>query len=210
MAPRMIAVWCPDWPVAAACAEAGTSAVSDQAPVAVFTANRVVACSHEARTFGVRRGLRRREAQARCPDLVVVPRNEAAEARRFEPVVAALEAIAPGVEITRPGLAAIGVRGPTRYFGSETAVLHALSRNVAQIPGTDVLIGIADGAFAAEQAARRGVIVDAGGSGAFLAELPIETLDPSGASALIDLLRRLGLRTLGAFAALPARDVFTR
>jgi protein ImuB len=204
MPPRMIAVWCPDWPVTAACAEAGTS---DEAPVAVFTANRVVACSHEARTFGVRRGLRRREAQARCPELVVLPRSEAAEARLFEPVVLALESIAPGVEVTRPGLAAIGVRGPTRYFGSETAVLSALSRAIAD---TNLLIGVADGSFAAEQAARHGVIVPPGESSAFLAELPVSTLDPSGNSPLTDLLQRLGLRTLGAFAALPAGEVHAR
>jgi protein ImuB len=217
---RQICVWCPDWPVTTARVEAG---LPPDAPVAVVTANRVVACSHTARQHGVRRGLRRREAQARCPQLVVLPRDEAAEARVFEPVVAALEAIAPGVEITRPGLAAIGMRGPTRYFGGETGVLHALSRAVADIPavtrsggrlpseaGADLLIGIADGAFAAEQAARRGVVVDPGMSAQFLRDLPIETLDPSGASPLIDLLRRLGIRTLGAFAALPARDVLAR
>lgn len=203
-------MWCPDWPVTTARIDAG---VELDAPIAVVTANRVVACSHTAREQGVRRGLRRREAQAHCPQLVVLPRDEAAEARVFEPVVAALEAIAPGVEITRPGLAAIGVRGPTRYFGGETGVLHALSRGVggiAALGGADLLIGIADGAFAAEQAARRGVIVDPGESAAFLENLPIETLDPSGASPLIDLLRRLGVRTLGAFAALPARDVLAR
>lgn len=206
----MIAVWCPDWPVTTARLDAGLGA---EAPVAVFTGNRVVACSHTARVNGVRRGLRRREAQARCPDLVVLPRNEAVEARLFEPVVAGLETIAPGVEITRPGLAAINVRGPTRYFGGETGVLHALSRAVMGLPqlgGADVLIGIADGAFAAEQAARQGLIVPPGDSRDFLAPLPIETLDPSGSAPLIDLLRRLGLRTLGAFAALEARDVLAR
>jgi protein ImuB len=207
MPERRVAVWCPDWPVTAARLEAGVAA---DAPMAVVTANLVVACSHAARVAGVRRGLRRREAQARCPDLAVVARNEAAEARRFEPVVAALESIAPGVEITRPGLAAINVRGPTRYFGGETGVLHALSRAVAGLPDVDVLIGIADGAFAAEQAARRGMIVAPGQSAAFLAELPIEALDSSGDSPLIDLLRRLGLRRLGAFAALPAADVLAR
>ena len=206
----MIAVWCPDWPVTTARLDAGLDA---EAPLAVLSGNYVVACSHRARTAGVRRGLRRREAQARCPELAVLARNEAAEARAFEPVVAGLESIAPGVEITRPGLAAINVKGPTRYFGGETGVLHALSRAVMGLPqlgGADVLIGIADGAFAAEQSARRGVIVDPGGSPAFLAALPIETLDPSGTSPLIDLLRRLGLLTLGAFAALPARDVLAR
>jgi protein ImuB len=164
-------------------------------------------------TQGVRRGLRRREAQARCPELAVLGRDEAAEARTFEPVVAALEDLAPGVEITRPGLAGIGVRGPSRYFRGETGVVHALSRGVAELPvlnGADVLIGIADGAFAAEQAARRGMIVGTGESRAFLENLPIETLDPSGMSPLVDLLRRLGIRTLGAFAALSARDVLAR
>ncbi len=206
----MIAVWCPDWPVTTARLDAGLPA---EVPVAVVTGNHIVACSHSARAHGVARGLRRREAQARCPELAVLARNEAAEARTFEPVVAALESIAPGVEITRPGLAAIGVRGPTRYFGGETGVLHALSRAVMGLPalnGADVLIGIADGAFAAEQAARRATIVDPGGSPEFLAALPVETLDPSGASPLIDLLRRLGLHTLGSFAALAARDVLAR
>jgi protein ImuB len=208
--PRMIAVWCPDWPVTAARLDAGLGA---DTPVAVITGNHIVACSHRARMAGVRRGLRRREAQARCPELAVLPRNEAAEARTFEPVVAALETIAPGVEITRPGLAAINVRGPSRYFGGETGVLHALSRAVLGLPqlgGADVLIGIADGAFAAEQSARRGLIVDPGGSPEFLAGLPIDTIDPSGTSPLVDLVGRLGIRTLGAFAALPARDVLAR
>jgi protein ImuB len=217
----MIAVWCPDWPVTAACADAGTPGAPgtpDEAPIAVLTANRVVACSHEARESGVRRGLRRREAQSRCPELTVLPRNEAAEARLFEPIVLALESIAPGVEVTRPGLAAIGMRGPTRYFGSETAVLHALSRAVGAAPAQDgpkqlavtALIGVADGSFAAEQAARQGIIVPAGESAGFLAGLPVSTLDPSGDSPLIDLLRRLGLRTLGAFAALPPGEVHSR
>jgi protein ImuB len=208
----MIAVWCPDWPVTAAVLDSTGERLrrpDGDEPVAVVTANTVVACSHAARTAGVRRGLRRREAQSRSPELLVLPRNEAAEARLFEPVVAALESIAPGVEITRPGLAAIGVRGPTRYFGGETGVLHALSRAVADLP-VDVSIGIADGAFAAEQAARRGVVVDPGGSPAFLADLPIETLDPSGTQPLVDLLRRLGVRTLGQFAQLPPRQVLAR
>lgn len=212
---RAAAVWCPDWPVTTARAAAGAPV---EAPVAVLVGNHVLACSHAARESGVRRGQRRREAQSRCPDLLVLARNEAAEARAFEPVVAALESIAPGVEITRPGLAAIGMRGPTRYFGGETGVLHALARAVGDLPvvtraghraegGVDLLIGAADGAFAAEQAARRGVIVEPGESPAFLAGLPVETLE---APALVDLLRRLGLLTLGAFAALPPRDVLAR
>jgi protein ImuB len=158
----------------------------------------------------------RRESQARCPELIVAARNEAAEARLFEPIVVALESIAPGVEITRPGLAAIGAQGPTRYFGGEPGVLRELSRAVVrEVAGVevDLSIGVADGAFAAVQAARRALIVAPGDSPAFLAPLPIDSLDPSGdteVAALIDLLRRLGLITLGQFAALPPRDVLAR
>jgi protein ImuB len=206
MSSRTIAIWCPDWPVTAARVAAGAPG---DAPAAVFAAGRVVACDHPARAAGIRRGLRRREAQARYPDLLVLHRDEAVEARLFEPYVLALESIAPGVEITRPGLAAIGARGPSRYFGGETAVVHALSRALAGL-GADVLIGIADGAFAAGQAARQALIVPPGESARFLADLPVDALDPFGTSGLVDLLGRLGLRTLGAFAALPARDVLDR
>ncbi|MFL6162226.1 MAG: DNA polymerase Y family protein [Jatrophihabitantaceae bacterium] len=194
-----------------AVARAGSSLTAED-PVAVITGNRVVACSHGARQLGIRRGLRRREAQGRCPELVLLPRNSAAEARAFEPVLAAIESIAPGVELDRPGLAAIGIRGPVRYFGGETAALHALTRAITSYTGPmglsfEVLIGIADGAFAAEQAARRGCIVEPGGSAEFLAGLPIKALDQPD---LVDLLRRLGIRTLGDFAALPAADVQAR
>lgn len=204
--PRTIAVWCPDWPVTAAIAVAGSPA---DAPTAVFAAGRVAASNHPARTAGVRRGQRRREAQARCPELAVLERDDAVEARAFEPLVTALESIAPGVEITRPGLAAIAARGPSRYFGGETAVVQELSRALAEVT-VDVLIGVADGAFAAARAARQALIVPPGGSARFLAGLPVSTLDESGTSELIDLLGRLGLRTLGDFAALPARDVLDR
>ncbi len=199
----MAAVWCPDWPVTVARAEAG---LPDSEPVAVLSANRVVACSHPARRQGIRRGMRRREAQARCPELVIQPRNLLAEARFFEPVLSAIESVALGVELGRPGLAMIGVRGATRYFGGETAVVHALAQAIAEHT-SDVLIGVADGAFAAEQAARRGIVVPAGGSADFLADLPIGTLGDPG---LVDLLNRLGIRTLGAFAALPVADAQAR
>ena len=58
-------------------------------PAAVVLANRVVACTPAARAEGVRRGLRKREAQGRCPQLVVVADDPARDARAFEPVVAA-------------------------------------------------------------------------------------------------------------------------
>src|SRR4051794_41400170 len=109
---RTLVVWCADWPVVAA-------GVAPDEPAVVLHANRVVACSAAARAEGVRRGLRRREAQGRCPAVAVLELDQAGDARAFEPVVAAVEAFAPGVEIIRPGMCALGTRGPSRYFGGD-------------------------------------------------------------------------------------------
>ena len=71
-------------------------------------------------------------------------------------------------------------------------------------------MGIADGPFAAALAAevaRPTAVIPPGGTPAFLAPLPAATLDRP---ELVDVLGRLGLRTLGALAALPERDVLAR
>ncbi|MGH4015072.1 MAG: DNA polymerase Y family protein [Pseudonocardiaceae bacterium] len=214
---RVVTVWCPDWPVVAGAAAAGLTA---QTPVAVVAANRVVACSATARSHGVRRGQRRREAQGRCPELAVLADDPDRDVRAFEPVVAAVEALAPGVEVVRPGLVAVPARGPAGYFGSEPAVAERIVDVVAAQAGVQCQIGIADGLFAATLAAHRGLLVPPDGSAGFLAMLGIgELRQPAAArfdrdtvdrSALVDLLHRLGLRTLGAFAALPVDDVASR
>lgn len=205
MSIRTLTAWCPDWPVVAAGA-------SLDAPVAVVYANKVIAASPAARQAGVQRGLRRRVAQSRCAELEVVERDEAREARVFEPVVAALDEITPRVEVTRPGTCAIVMRGPARYFGGDEAVAALIHERMgAVLDGrTDLRVGIADGPFAAGLAARAAAptrIVAEGESPSFLAPMSISVLERP---ELTDVLLRLGLRTLGAFAALPAADVLAR
>src|SRR5262245_4335017 len=108
---RTLMLWCPDWPVIAA---GITEGVSIHDPVVVLHANRVLACSPAARAEGIRRGLRKREAQGRCPHLVVVEHDPGRDARAYEPVVAAVEELAPGVEVVRSGACAVAARGPDR------------------------------------------------------------------------------------------------
>lgn len=187
-----------------------TNGTPGDEPIAVVTANHVVACSAVARGAGVRRGMRRREAQSRCPELVVLGRDEPVEARCFEPVIAAVSSVVPAVEVTRPGLATVGVRGAVRRFAGEKALLDALWEAVSWLTEDACRIGIADGAFAAEHAARRAVVVPPGESARFLAGFPVTTLGDSGYAELVDLLQRLGIHTLGEFAALPERDVLMR
>src|SRR5256886_2400540 len=197
---RTMVIWCPDWPVAAA---GLVEDVPVHEPVAVLAANRVVACSEAARAEGIRRGLRKREAQSRCPHLVVVEHDPARDARAYEPVVVAIEQLAPGVEVVRPGAAAVTVRGPARYFGSEAAAAERIVEHVAQACRVEAQAGVADGVFAAGP----GPQVPPGETPAFLAGIDVAALDRP---ELVDLLRRLGVGTLGAFAALPPADVLGR
>jgi protein ImuB len=201
---RTLMLWCPDWPVMAA---GITEGVDVHGPVAVLYANRILACSPAARAEGIRRGLRKREAQGRCPNLVVVEHDPARDARAFEPVVAAVEHLAPGVEVVRPGACALAARGPSSYYGGEARAAERLVEHTALTCSVEVQAGIADGSFAAMLAARTGQIVPPGGTSAFLAGMDIATLDRP---ELVDLLRRLGVRTLADFAALPAGDVMAR
>ena len=89
-------------------------------------------------------GLRRREAQARCPEAEVIAHDPGRDARAFEPLVVAVEAFGPAVEIVRPGVCALPTRGPSRYFGGDDALAERIREAV---PGARV--GIADGPFAA-------------------------------------------------------------
>jgi protein ImuB len=197
-------VWCPDWPVTAV-------AMKDDhpvtAPIAVLAGGAVLACSPRARQEAVHRGLRRREAQARCPGLIVVEHDPARDARAFEPVVAAVAALAPAVAVLRPGACAVAARGPASYFGGERQAAERLVDQVAESCGVECQVGVADGLFAALHAARAGVVVDPGRSAEFLAGLDVAVLERPD---LADILRRLGIRTLGAFAGLPEADVLVR
>jgi protein ImuB len=201
---RTLLVWCPDWAVVAAEIVDG---VDGSGAVVVLKENRVVACSEAARLDGVRQGLRRREAQSRCPRLVVVDHDPGRDARAFEPVVAAVEEVAVGVEVIRPGSCALAARGPARYFGGEEAAAERIVEQIAEVCAVESQVGIADGVFAAGLAARDGRVVAAGQTAAFLAGMPIVALERP---ELVDLLKRLGIKTLGDFARLPAGDVLSR
>ena len=202
----MVTVWIPDWPVVAA----GFAA---DVPAAVMASNRVIARTVAAAAEGVVVGQRRRQAQARCPHIVLIDNDPGRDAREFEPVIRAVAELSPRLDVIEPGWIAFASRGPSRYFGGD----QALGERLADLaPGAG--IGIADGRFASGVAARLAVrqpgpvLVDAGESARFCAPLPIGWLQALGEAQpeLIDLFARLGLRRLGDLAALPVGDVLGR
>lgn len=217
---RTAVVACPHWPVLSAGAVPGQ-------PAAVFVANRVVDVTPAGAAGGIDVGMRRREAQGRCPQVRVLDRDHGREARAFEAVIRAVEAFTPRIEITHPGVCAFATRGPSRYFGGDAAlgaqVVAAVGSVLAGMGwGGQIQVGIADGPFAAAVAALLAgsgprppsvLVVPGGGTAEFLAPLPATVLTAAGvpgSDELIPVLHRLGIRRLGAFAALSPADVLGR
>ncbi|MEY4396381.1 MAG: hypothetical protein RLZZ40_137, partial [Actinomycetota bacterium] len=123
--------------------------------------------------------------------------SDAESHRQFDPVIRAIENTVPLVRVLAAGRVAMTARGPARYYRSEQGAADALRR-----VHPNARIGIADGLFTAILAARAAnpvAIVPAGDSPAFLSPLSVSHL---GEPEIVDLLLRLGVSTLGAFAAL--------
>ena len=222
--PRLGVLWCPHWPVVVA------GARGDE-PVAVLHASRVIAHSLAAAAEGIALGQRRREAQARCPQVRIEAHDPARDARAFDHVVRAVGALVPRVEITEPGTLTFMARGPARYFGGESAMARtvvqaAVAAVAAELGATTTAavgslgLGVADGRFAAGIASRRSaagaapVVVPTGhaATAGFLAGLPVQLLTEVAEvpAEFVHLLHRLGLHHLGALAALDGADVLAR
>ncbi len=161
-----------------------------------------------------------RPSQAGPRRILVVhcPVWDAAETQDFAAVIRAVEEFCPQVELLHPGTCAIAARGPGRYFGGEERLAAKITAAVAR-QGIDCRTGVADGLFAALLAAgvtRSGAtlipagtvtIVPPGGAADFLAPFGVAVLE---IPELTALLPRLGLDTLGKFAALPAAEAASR
>ena len=195
--------------------------------------NHVVAQSLAAGQEGVEAGQRRRQAQAISPAARLVAHDPDGDARQFEKVVTVIAELIPRVEVTEPGMLSFLAKGPSRYFGGEQAMAERMLRLATDVVGDDgplshslnavggFGIGIADGRFAAAIAARRSatshgrpLVVAAGSESTaqFLAPLPAQLLATVGGLQhdFVELLLRLGIRTLGALAALSVADVTAR
>ncbi|MDR1799507.1 MAG: DNA polymerase Y family protein [Bifidobacteriaceae bacterium] len=212
---RLAVVWVPDWPVVAAI-RAGLAAL--ETPVMVVDTRRVKALSAAARRQGVRLGMKRRSAGELCPQGVMVPADPARDSREFDQVASLVHGLVPGVELLRPGLLLCPAVGASRYHGGDHQLAEHLLEQVTANTGTEAWAGVADGVLAAILAARESRVVPPGGSPDFLAPRPLRdlglalrgTAHGEDLDVLMDLLYRLGIRTLGDLAGLPGHHVTER
>jgi protein ImuB len=165
---------------------------------------RVGEVSGAAEAFAVMAGMALGEALARCPDLSLVAADPLGVAQAWEATARALEGIGAALELAEPGLAYFEADGLRGLHGGDQGVLAAARSAVrASLAGRTARVGAGPTRFCALAAAlevrsRRAVIVDGKAARRYLASQPVDLLRfRADTSALVEPLRRLGVRTLG-------------
>jgi nucleotidyltransferase/DNA polymerase involved in DNA repair len=164
----------------------------------------VVAASEEAVPFGVLPGMPLRQVEHLCPQATFLPPDPVAAAYLRELIASALYDLAPVVEVRVEGVAWLDLSGVPKSGES----IREARRKLRAAIGREPRLGLAPGPFSARLAAARarpGRLLRVEDARAFLApfsshELPLD-------EEQLERLDLLGLRTLGAVAALGQREL---
>jgi DNA polymerase IV len=166
----------------------------------------IYACSAEAAAAGVYPGVSVYQARQIVPEAVLLEPDEHAYHACHSALLAALHTYTPAVETLALGEFLVDVRALLATHGGDAALALALLTAAQNADGLAVRVGLAEGRFVAEQAARAAppgglLVVPPGGEAHFLASLPVDVL-PNLPGELRRRLHLLDLHTLGDLAAL--------
>ncbi|WP_203717674.1 DNA polymerase IV [Asanoa siamensis] len=167
----------------------------------------VSSASYEAREYGVRSAMPTARARALCPGAVFLPVDGAAYGEASRAVMAIFHDITPLVEPLSVDEAFLDVAGAGRLLGSPSAIAELIRRRVAEEQGLSASVGVASTKFVAKLGSARAkpdgvVVVPRDQVLEFLHPLPVDALWGVGEKAA-EVLRRLGLATVGAVAEAP-------
>ena len=166
----------------------------------------VLACSYEAKAFGVRSAMGGRQARSLCPNLLFVPPRMDAYAEASRRVFEVFDDLSPIVEGLSIDEAFLDVGGLRRVSGSPRDIAVALRRQVRERVGLPITVGVARTKFLAKVASVSAkpdglLVVDPDGELDFLHPLPVERLWGVGPKTAAKL-HNVGLSTVGEVAEL--------
>jgi nucleotidyltransferase/DNA polymerase involved in DNA repair len=218
--PRIACLFVPDFRLQVALSDLGDEPEGGLALVDPDDGRRlIVAASPSARLDGVKRGMSAIAAGSIAPELVVREVDVVALELAHRGLEDAIRSVTPSFETTGGGVVYAAFDGLERTYEEEGegGFLDEL-RRIVRLLGLPARVGIAGTRFAARAAAvlegkltRYGpgpISVPTGEEVEFLAPLPLELLPD--ALDEIAALKKLGVRSLGGFAALPPGGVARR
>jgi DNA polymerase-4/protein ImuB len=228
--------WIPLFPLRCETARRPELASLPVALVGPDDTRRVWQLSPLARHAGVKPGMTVSQAIGLCPALKLCEPDPVHYAAQFSRLLAALGQVSPVIEPAELGRAYVGTDGLERLFGSPQQIVEEIQMRSAEcgmrnfsegsfaprtshihsalrIPNSALRVGWGRGKFVSWVAATRArpgeaVIVPAGGEAKFLAAQPLAALPLD--TDTHRRLRQLGVRTLGALAALPEEAIVSQ
>jgi DNA polymerase-4 len=167
----------------------------------------VLACSYEAKAFGVRSAMGARQARSLCPRLLFVPPRFEAYTEASRRVFEVFDDTSPIVEGLSIDEAFLDVGGLARIAGTPHDIAVELRRQVRERVGLPITVGVARTKFLAKVASVSAkpdglLVVEPEGELDFLHPLPVERLWGVGPKTAAKL-HRVGLSTVREVAELP-------
>jgi DNA polymerase-4 len=164
----------------------------------------VLACSYEAKAYGVRTAMSGSRARRLCPHAVVVQPRMSAYSEASKAVYRVFEDTAPFVEGLSIDEAFLDVRGMRRIAGTPTEIAVRLRSAVRERVGLPITVGVARTKFLAKVASGVAkpdglLVVPPDGELDFLHPLPVERLWGVGPVTAAKL-HNLGITTVGEVA----------
>jgi DNA polymerase IV len=165
----------------------------------------VTSASYEARRFGVASAMPAVTARRLCPHGIFLPNDFTSYQEYSEKIREVFTSYTPLVEPLSLDEAFLDVSGSTRLFGNAPEIGASIRKNISDI-GLTCTVGIGPNKFVAKLASTRakpdGLLTIAPSEvESWLSPLPVGALWGVGEQTE-DVLRRLGLRTVGDVAAL--------
>ena len=167
----------------------------------------VLSATYEARAYGVASAMPMMRARRLCPQAVVIAPDHAAYSTTSAGVMEVFRSVTPLVEPLSLDEAFLDVRGAARRLGGPRLVGEWIRATVEDEQGITCSVGVASTKFVAKLASAHCkpdglLVVPADGVVAFLHPLPVAALWGVG-DKTEDVLRRLGLHTVGDLANTP-------
>ncbi|MEX2291903.1 MAG: DNA polymerase IV [Mycobacteriales bacterium] len=167
----------------------------------------VLSATYEARRHGVHSAMPMMRARRMCPQAVVLAPDHDAYARASHGVMEVFRAVTPLVEPISLDEAFLDVRGAARRLGTPRQIGEGIRATVEDEQGITCSVGVATTKFVAKLASARCkpdglLVVPTDDVVAFLHPLPVSALWGVGGKTE-EVLRRLGLHTVGDLAATP-------
>lgn len=114
----------------------------------------IITCSYEARAYGIKTGMRVKEALKLCPDFIQCPARPQRYARVSSDIMQSLQQITPYIEIFSVDEAFLDVTHCQNLHGRPEDIAHRVKKIVYQVSGVLCSVGVSGDKTTAKYAAK--------------------------------------------------------